>query len=299
VNKQTFSQLINNPSKLDEKSLAQLKEVIEEYPFFQMGRMLMLKNLHQLDHIKFNSELKHSAAYIADRSKLFFLLHKIETLEHVEKEPTEEVEDKVNVAPQTDIAEPEADEKKQKQITLTDNYLNASDELSDDIGLSLKINNPQSETKENKALDEILLPAADLLDYERSITPAYSLNELEELNEKPDSSNHSFSDWLFMMKNKKAKAKKVKEVNKKMDLIENFLSTDPKITPNPSKPKKEIDLSENHNKVSEDIMSETLANIFVKQGHNNKAISILEKLRLKYPEKNAYFARRISELKEN
>ncbi|WP_075601874.1 hypothetical protein [Saccharicrinis aurantiacus] len=295
MNKQTFSQLINNPSKLDEKSLAQLKEVIEEYPFFQMGRMLMLKNLHQLDHIKFNSELKHSAAYIADRSKLFFLLHKIETLEHVEKEPTEEV----NVAPQTDIVAPEPDEKKQKQITLTDNYLNASDELSDDIGLSLKINNPQSETKENKALDEIVLPAADLLDYERSITPAYSLNELEELNEKPDSSNHSFSDWLFMMKNKKAKAKKVKEVNKKMDLIENFLSTDPKITPNPSKPKKEIDLSESHNKVSEDIMSETLANIFVKQGHNNKAISILEKLRLKYPEKNAYFARRISELKEN
>ncbi|WP_282038952.1 hypothetical protein [Saccharicrinis aurantiacus] len=299
MNKQTFSQLINNQSKLDEKSLAQLKEVIEEYPFFQMGRMLMLKNLHQLDHIKFNSELKHSAAYIADRSKLFFLLHKIETLEHLEKEPTEEIDDEVSVAPQTDIAAPEPDEKKQKQITLTDNYLNASDELSDDIGLSLKINNPQSETKENKALDEIVLPAADLLDYERSITPAYSLNELEELNEKPDSSNHSFSDWLFMMKNKKAKAKKVKEVNKKMDLIENFLSTDPKITPNPSKPKKEIDLSESHNKVSEDIMSETLANIFVKQGHNNKAISILEKLRLKYPEKNAYFARRISELKEN
>jgi hypothetical protein len=45
-------------------------------------------------------------------------------------------------------------------------------------------------------------------------------------------------------------------------------------------------------------MTETLANIFIQQKHFSKAMEIFERLGLKYPEKNIYFARRIKELEE-
>lgn len=46
-------------------------------------------------------------------------------------------------------------------------------------------------------------------------------------------------------------------------------------------------------------VTETLANIYVEQGLFQKAITVFEKLILKYPEKKAYFAERIQELEKN
>ncbi len=47
---------------------------------------------------------------------------------------------------------------------------------------------------------------------------------------------------------------------------------------------------------NENIVSETLAKIFVRQGHKKRAIEIYRKLSLKFPEKKAYFAALIREL---
>jgi tetratricopeptide (TPR) repeat protein len=47
----------------------------------------------------------------------------------------------------------------------------------------------------------------------------------------------------------------------------------------------------------EDLVTETLANIYYKQGHYKKAIRIYEKLCLIYPHKMAYFASLIQKIK--
>jgi len=47
-----------------------------------------------------------------------------------------------------------------------------------------------------------------------------------------------------------------------------------------------------------EIVTERLAEIYVLQGLKDKAIEVYEKLILKYPEKNIYFAKKIEELKK-
>lgn len=90
-----------------------------------------------------------------------------------------------------------------------------------------------------------------------------------------------------------------------MELIDQFIEKSPSITkgnvlrtPEGEYEGKDMSvpgegLADNH------LISENLANILVKQGKNNRAIKIYEKLILKFPQKKSYFATRIEELKSN
>jgi len=320
MNKKQFTEILNHPESLNQKTLSGIKEIIDEYPFFQISMMLWLKNLHKRDSIKYNSEIKNSAAYIADRTKLFQLINNINNRdEHppieekvVEKNDVKEaiVEKETiieeNLSPVKDnsdeVEEKAVVEKNNSIISTTDNYLNASDDFIDDDGNSFNFT-PQviSDEKVDNEIQDIVLPAADLLDYEMTSSSSYTLPSMEEVEEKSTDENRSFSDWLHIMHYTapKKEDKKSEPKKKGMDLIENFLNTNPQIIPDPAKKAKDVDLSEKNSDSQEDILSETLAKIYIKQGHKNKAIAIFEKLRLKYPEKSVYFARRIKELKEN
>lgn len=74
------------------------------------------------------------------------------------------------------------------------------------------------------------------------------------------------------------------------ELIDKFIRSDPRITPS----KAEFYSPTNIAKLSivdqEEFVSETLAKIYEKQGYFDKAIKVYQKLSLKFPEKNSYFA---------
>ncbi|MCF8217871.1 MAG: hypothetical protein K9I29_04270 [Bacteroidales bacterium] len=84
------------------------------------------------------------------------------------------------------------------------------------------------------------------------------------------------------------------------DLIDQFINNEPKIIPD-----KESDFKEETQKAdssiqdNQEFISETLAQIYQRQGKINKAIEIYEKLSLKFPKKKRYFANLIQELKNN
>jgi len=89
-----------------------------------------------------------------------------------------------------------------------------------------------------------------------------------------------------------------KKPNKRFGLIEKFIEAQPKMPPAKelaSLPPTEIKKPKDPE--SEDLVTETLASIYAHQGYYKKAIQIFEKLSLKYPEKNTYFAGQIEKIK--
>ncbi len=83
------------------------------------------------------------------------------------------------------------------------------------------------------------------------------------------------------------------------ELIDKFIAENPSI----SRPKAEfynpISMAQNSITDKGEIVSETLAKIYYKQGYFDKAIEIYEKLSLNFPEKSVYFAAQIEMIKKS
>jgi hypothetical protein len=317
MNKQQLIGAIRNPHRMDGQTLEQLKVTLDEYPFFQVGRMLLIKNLHLLDHIKYNNELKLAAAHISDRGRLFELLKSFNGKPEVNNtEPESTLERHVIPEETASSDSPVIKEQLQESTSSALEYFEVNDiyKSDEETETDFSFRFEQQEDDENEEIryaypdeeENIILPSADFLDYEVSGNTGYQLNA-NKSNEIVDESR-SFSDWLNILKQQpvpKITDKNEPEVagkDTKMSLIDNFLERGTKSrlrVPRDENGKNEIvDISVKSLQESDDLMTETLANIYIRQKHFLKAIDIFERLRLKYPEKNIYFARRIKELEE-
>jgi hypothetical protein len=129
------------------------------------------------------------------------------------------------------------------------------------------------------------------------------------MNNAPDSSVQTSSkkrrkdqDELLeeLQTTKEAIEPENERLKQQIELIDQFIKTQPTITGakerNPIPP---TDLnSVKSGEFGENIVSETLVEILIKQGKKDRAIEVLKKLIWKYPQKKAYFASQIEDLKK-
>ena len=119
-------------------------------------------------------------------------------------------------------------------------------------------------------------------------------------NEEIDKLKLTFIDWIeFTEDNIKHELEIVEDkkspLQDKLSIIDKFIENDPKISP--------IDKSVNSfdeiefDDYSDELMTETLAKVLVKQKKYKKAIRAYKILCLKYPEKNVLFASQIEKIK--
>jgi hypothetical protein len=86
--------------------------------------------------------------------------------------------------------------------------------------------------------------------------------------------------------------------SRQQEIIDRFVAANPQINRDAlSAEKNASDLSATSSAFQDDLVTENLAEIMLKQGKTDKAISLYEKLMVKYPKKKAYFAQKIEQLK--
>ncbi len=66
---------MTDPSSLNHSSLTEVEELIQTFPYFQTAHMLLARNHHNLDSLKFHDMLRSTAAFAGDRAVLYHLIH--------------------------------------------------------------------------------------------------------------------------------------------------------------------------------------------------------------------------------
>lgn len=153
------------------------------------------------------------------------------------------------------------------------------------------------EAKETSSLMEDSTPEQtdDVLE-----TTEKSLGIGTPLDFKNDES-YSFGEWLQLSQLKpidrtKTEASPGKTSKRNIDLINDFIAKSPKIKP--ATDDNYDDLAMESSTENEQLMTETLAHVYLEQKKYEKAIAAFTVLSLKYPEKSSFFADRIEAVKK-
>lgn len=224
-----FLDILKKELPINSVETAELKSIINQYPFFQSARALYLKGLKNQDHFRYNNELKKTAAHTVDRTVLF---------EYITSEAFEKKE-------------------------------NLQDVITKKI---------QSEAKEDIQLDEAKV-ASDLT--------------IGKPIQFKSSDSYSFHQWL-QLSTKKPLQSVVEKKSEKEHIIDTFISNNPKIEPLGKTESVTIEVVANE--PNSQLMTETLAKVYLEQKKFENAIQAYRILSLKYPEKSGFFADQIKRI---
>ena len=224
---ENLSFYIAHPDKLNRDTLYELRLLVRKYPFFDVARLLMLKNLFLLHDIEFGKEMRRAALYLKSRRPLFEIMsgygEAVSGDDSTEDVPVD------------------------RTMALIDAFLDTLP--ADSFSLEAE--------------------GAAAVDYVSAYLKSGSAEKMQE--EVPALRGQSLIDSFLSGENEHITLDLKSEVETVAESpVENI-----NVQPEPS------------------FFTETLASIYIKQGKYEKALGIIERLCLEYPNKNRYFADQI------
>ncbi len=310
---ETFNKYLNDPTLLNYQTVRELSIMVEEFPYFQVARMLLARNLHNIQSEAYPLSLRLAAAYAGDRKKLKSLIEgnpEISyTVPEIELHPIQQTEtSKLESGNESPVEQLETKESKEEISietlieTTTDLYKNTeSSEVSTleikDIAGVAEIDSAKAEDMPDLAKEVDVEMPVEILNQEPKVFIHNPLidNIFMRLSEVAITEPETPDTKLYDADTEINEITDIK-VTTRNELVERFIREEPRI----SAPKHEFynpeEIARQSANVPEDMVSETLAKIYEQQGLNAMAIKIYEKLVLLIPEKSSYFAARIIEI---
>ena len=313
MNKQDFIKILQQPLNISIEDLKKLEYMAEAFPFCQAAHVLIAKGNVDYGNMLADQKIKKAAVYTLDRKNLKKIISfqglklvKPETNKTESKDllfpkkeekiastntleaSSEKVKikgEKSDIKEYTNTSEGKKETTREAEKTLRNNL------LIDSFLKNLKTNLPE-ETEKKKA------PQAEKTDFieKKPIEKDTTISGFEK--EVVISETELLLNYLDFLKSNRTTFKRNPE--KINQIIDRFIKEEPAISPLKFKAEQE----EEKDLVTPAIsnkgipVSETFANLLVKQGKILKAIEIFQKLILKNPEKKTYFASQIEELKK-
>jgi hypothetical protein len=274
VERSHFNSLLDNYTSLTSDEANELIQLSHDFPYCQSIHNLAARAAQDNNLSEKGKLLNVSAMYSCDRSAL---------------KATMTAPSKTRIQPSVVIEKSEP-----QDFTPT---------------ISTTLSNQDNETLRQQILSDIALMHESKRLYEEVIAkmdghePIPLAKPLAEEVKEPkvvlvDETNEGLIEEIKSSK-KKIKPETTKQIEQ-IEIIDQFIKTQP-IIARPKAASSTIpnnDLSESGDVFGENIISETLVEILLKQGKREKAIEILKKLIWKYPQKKAYFAAQIEDLRK-
>ena len=265
-------QKLFSENSLDNIPLERLKQITEEHPYFTLGQFLLAKKLQLINAAEYEIQSEKTSLYFNEPMWLQTLLHppgeSPVTITHKSvEEKTEEL-----IALETPVHEPQT-EALVENVELETPTPHASGE-HETADTSVQAEAEETQTAVEPQESPIVFEPYHTVDYFASQGIRVS-NEI-----KPDDrlgrQLRSFTEWLKTMK--RLPETKVEE---QLDEVT----------------QQNIQEFASHSLDDKEVLTESMAEVLVKQHKEEEALVIYEKLSLLNPSKRAYFAAKIEQLK--
>jgi hypothetical protein len=277
LNPKKFYCFVQNYNSLLLEDANQLIELEGQFPYSQVIRHLVARVTQDLNLSEKDNALRQSAIYATDRAVLKSIMTTPRAAQPIPR--TEEVFVELSTPPIE--AQPIRATAIEDEAVLPDipsQSVDIYEEVEQDLA---QLHNSMHRFEQVvEQLEHSARPLSDGI-----TTHPIEKGELKE------------ADLIEHIKStKEIKSEGVKQ-NEQTEIIDHFIKTQPTI--NKLRPVSEpTDLTEKIELQVTHIVSETLVEILLKQGKKEKAVEMLKKLIWKFPQKKAYFAARIEELKK-
>ncbi len=275
MNKDTFQLVVSNYTSLERGEAESAIELVKQYPYSQLIHHLAARASQDYFLPNHDHFLHQSAVYSTDRSVLRQIMTVPRQPRAIIPSDSPEPSKQVAVSISTTVEKPEV-------INLTSHlsgdafYIEVEDDLK---------NLAQSKLRFEQVVAQL---ESEIHQQLPSHSPVVAID--------PPIKNEALIEEIKNSKTKvKVEGPKQKE---QIEIIDEFIKTQPSISPANSTTPKTEDLSEKYDMYGDNIVSETLVEILLKQGKKEKAVEMLKKLIWKFPQKKAYFAAQIEALKK-